>query len=49
MIFEKSGVFCIETEGTGMYIAPRGPLAEQLHYGRKIEPSAEALRPQSIK
>ena len=27
-----------------MYIAPRGPLAEQLHYGRKIEPSAEALR-----
>ena len=44
MIFEKSGVFCIETEDTGMYIAPRGPLAEQLHYGRKIEPSAEALR-----
>ena len=29
MIFEKSGVFCIETEDTGMYIAPRGPLADE--------------------
>ena len=44
MIFQKDGVFCVETERTGLYIAPRGPLAEQLHYGRRIEPSAEALR-----
>ena len=44
MIFQKSGVFCVETECTGLYIAPRGPLAEQLHYGRRIEPSAEVLR-----
>lgn len=44
MILEKDGVFCIETEHTGFYVAPRGPLAEQLHYGRKLEPSAGALR-----
>lgn len=44
MIFQKDGVFCVETERTGLYIAPRGPLAEQLHYGQKIQPSAPALR-----
>ena len=44
MIFQKDGVFCLETERTGLYIAPRGPLAEQLHYGQKIQPSAPALR-----
>lgn len=44
MIRQENGVFCVETRNTGYYIAPRGPLAEQLHYGRKIRPSAEVLR-----
>ena len=44
MIRLEEGVFRIETEHTGMYIAPRGPLAEQLHYGRKIHPSVQVLR-----
>lgn len=45
MIRQENGVFCIETKQTGYYIAPRGPLMEQLHYGRKLRcPSAEVLR-----
>lgn len=45
MIREENGVFCVETDHTGYYIAPRGPLMEQLHYGRKLNnPSAEILR-----
>ena len=45
MIRNENGVFCIETQHTGYYIAPRGPLMEQLHYGRKLRhPSAEVLR-----
>ncbi len=31
MIRQENGVFCVETRNTGYYIAPRGPLAEQLH------------------
>lgn len=45
MIRKENDVFCLETEQTGYYIAPRGPLMEQLHYGRKLcHPSAQVLR-----
>lgn len=44
MIRSERGVWCIETERTGYYIARRGDLAEQLHYGRKIRPDAGPLR-----
>ena len=45
MIFQKDGVFCVETERTGLYIAPRGPLAEQLHYGRRSSCSGSEIFP----
>ena len=44
MIAKRMDVFCLETAHTGYYMAPRGPLMEQLHYGRKIQPDQEALR-----
>ena len=44
MIRSERGVWCIETERTGYYIARRGDLAEQLHCGRKIRPDAGPLR-----
>lgn len=48
MIRKENDVFCVETEQTGYYIAPRGQLMEQLHYGKKLaHPSVDVLR-QSI-
>lgn len=45
MIRQEKDVFCVETERTGYYIAPRGPLMEHLHYGKKLScPKAEILR-----
>ncbi|WP_115726657.1 alpha-galactosidase [Actinomyces culturomici] len=44
MIRFVDGVWCVETERTGYYLAERGPLVEHLHYGARLEPSLEALR-----
>ena len=44
MIYKQGEIWCVETRNTGYYIAPRGPLAEQLHYGRKIRPELQPLQ-----
>lgn len=44
MIRLIDGVWCVETECTGYYLAERGPLVEHLHYGRRLSPSLDALR-----
>ena len=43
MISYSNDVFSLETEHCGYYIAPRGELAETLHFGRKIHPDRIAL------
>lgn len=37
-------IFALETAHTGLYFARRGPLAELLHYGRRIHPDAACLQ-----
>ena len=43
MFREENGIFCLETEHLGYYMAPRGELMETLHFGGKLRGSVESL------
>ena len=44
MIRINADLICLETECTDYYVAYRGDLLEQLHYGARIRSDAAALR-----
>ena len=43
MFREENGIFCLETEHLGYYMAQRGELMETLHFGGKLRGSLDAL------
>ena len=43
MVRIEDELFCIETKNSGYYMAKRGGLVENLHYGGKLHVNAEVL------
>lgn len=43
MIQIKDGIYSLETQNCGYYIAQRGDLAETLHFGKKVHPNRAAM------